>query len=69
MQITTGSGVATAAHLVIDKIDVLDRARVGFPVLCHTLPPSAPIDGLLGLDFFRDLALTIDFRMGFIILT
>jgi predicted aspartyl protease len=69
IQITTGSGIATAAQVVIDKIDVLDSERVGFPVLCHTLPPTAPVDGLLGLDFLRDQALTIDFRIGFITLT
>jgi predicted aspartyl protease len=69
IQITTGSGVETVAQVVIDKIDVLDSERVGFRVLCHTLPPTAPVDGLLGLDFLRDQALTIDFRTGFITLT
>lgn len=69
VQITTGSGSAAAAQLVLDKILALDTERVGFPVLCHTLPPSAPIDGLLGLDFFRDQLLTIDFRTGIITLT
>jgi hypothetical protein len=33
-------------------------------MVCHTLPPSASIDGLLGLDFLRDRRLTIDFRTG-----
>jgi Aspartyl protease len=74
VQITTGSGSAMAASTrcagtrVIDRILALDTERVGFPVLCHTLPPSAPIDGLLGLDFFRDQVLTIDFSAGVITL-
>jgi len=28
----------------------------------HTLPPTAMVDGLLGLDFFRGLRLMINFR-------
>jgi hypothetical protein len=35
-----------------------------FPVLGHTLPPSAGVDGLLGLDFLRGQSLTLDFRSG-----
>jgi len=42
----------------------LGHERAGFPVLAHTLPPSAGVDGLLGLDFFHNLSLTIDFRGG-----
>jgi len=37
---------------------------VDFPVLGHTSPPSAGVDGLIGLDFFRDRNLLIDFRAG-----
>ncbi len=37
-------------------------------VSCHTLPPSAGVDGLLGLDFFRGERLTVDFRTGRLIL-
>jgi hypothetical protein len=35
-----------------------------FSVLAHTLPPSAGVDGLLGLDFLRGQVLTVDFRSG-----
>jgi hypothetical protein len=34
------------------------------PILAHTLPADAGIDGVLGLDFFQGLILTIDFRAG-----
>jgi hypothetical protein len=30
----------------------------------HTLPPSAGVDGLLGLDFLRGMRFTADFRAG-----
>lgn len=50
LPVTTGSGVE----------------RVQVPILAHTLPPSAPIDGLLGLDFLRGTVLTVDLRAGVI---
>ena len=43
---------------------MLSQERNGFPVLAHTLPPSAHIDGLLGLDYMRGQMLTIDFRQA-----
>ena len=62
--VTTGSGVAYAPRIPLDKLAALGQQRITFPVLCHTLPPSAGIDGVLGLDFLRGQALTVDFRTG-----
>lgn len=64
VQITTGSGVELVPVVFLDKVTALGQVRSDFVVLGHTLPASAGIDGLLGLDFFRDQALTIDFRQG-----
>ena len=64
VQITTGSGVEFVPRVLLDRIMVLGEESADFPVLGHTLPPSAGIDGLLGLDFFRGRSLTIDFRTG-----
>jgi len=64
VQVTTGSGVEFVPRVTLDKIMALGKERAGFPVLAHTLPPSAGIDGLLGLDFFRERRLTLDFRKG-----
>jgi hypothetical protein len=61
---TTASGVEYVPLLAIDRIEVLGQQRTSFPVAAHTLPPSASIDGLLGLDFLRGGELTIDFRAG-----
>ena len=44
------------------------QERVDFAVLGHTLPPSAGVDGLLGLDFLRGQSLTVDFRTGHVTL-
>jgi predicted aspartyl protease len=64
VQVTTGSGMEFAPRLTLDKLVALGQERIDFPVLCHTLPPSAGVDGLLGLDFLRGQRLTIDFRNG-----
>lgn len=64
IQVTTGSGIEFVPCITLSKIAALGQERTGFPVLCHTLPPSAGIDGLLGLDFFRGQTLTIDFCNG-----
>jgi hypothetical protein len=63
---TTGSGVAYASHIRVSRIAALGEEKVGFPVVCYTLPPAAAIDGLLGLDFLRGRRLAIDFREGLI---
>lgn len=68
LQVTTGSGVEFAPRITLEKIAALGEERTNFPILCHTLPPSAGVDGLLGLDFFRARMLTIDFRRGQIFL-
>ena len=69
VQVTTGSGVEFAPRVVLDRIMALRQERTGFSVLGHTLPPSAGVDGLLGLDFFSGRCLTIDFHAGHVTLT
>jgi hypothetical protein len=62
LQVTTGSGIEFVPLISLIKITALGQERFNFPVLCHALPPSAGVDGLLGLDFLRGLNLTVDFR-------
>jgi len=69
VQVTTGSSVEFVARIVLDKIQALDQVRTSFRVLRHTLPTSAGVDGLLGLDFLRGQSLSIDFREGLISFT
>jgi hypothetical protein len=64
VQVTTGSGVEFAPRVELQRLTVLGQERYGLQVLGHTLPPSSGVDGLLGLDFFRGLRLTVDFRAG-----
>lgn len=67
--VVTASGVETLPVVFTKHLDALGQKRTGFPVLAHTLPPGTGLDGVLGLDFFRGLTLTIDFRQGLITLT
>ena len=69
IQVTTGSSVEFVPRVTVDRITALGQERAGFTVLCHTLPASAGVDGLLGLDFLRGQALTVDFRSGMVTLT
>ncbi len=68
VQITTGSGVEFVPRVRLDKIQALGLEHRNFNALCHTLPPSASVDGLLGLDFFHNRRLILDFRNGMITL-
>lgn len=66
VRVTTGSGVEFAPQIVVQRIEALERQQTHFPILCHTLPSSAAVDGALGLDFFRGTRLTLDFRKGLV---
>ena len=66
VELTTGSGVAYAPRLPVLRISALGHQKEEFSVLAHTLPPSAGIDGLLGLDFMQDRVLRVDFRRSLV---
>ena len=69
VQVTTGSGVESAPLVKLQRVVAFSQERVDLPVLAHTLPPTAGIDGLLGLDFLRERLLEIDFRKGLLSLS
>ena len=63
-RLATGSTVESVPCVTIDRIDDLEQSRRSLRVVCHTLPVSTRIDGLLGLDFLRGQMLVLDFRKG-----
>ena len=69
IQVTTGSAVEFCPRVVVKRIEALGRSVGDFPILCHTLPPTSQVDGLLGLDFFRGCQLNIDLKDGTITVT
>jgi predicted aspartyl protease len=64
VEVTTATNVTFARSVIIERIRAVGSERVDFPILSISLPPSANVDGLLGLDFFRGHSLLIDFRAG-----
>lgn len=64
VQVTTGSGIEFAPAITVRSISTIGHTRIEFRVLALTLPAISGIDGLLGLDFLRELRLSIDFRIG-----
>jgi predicted aspartyl protease len=64
--ITTGSGLISVPKVRIEKLTALGKEKSDFLVIAHDLPPTASVDGVLGLDFLREKVLTVDFKKGFI---
>lgn len=64
IEVTTGSGVEYVPMIAVERLEALGQTRANMRIIAHTLPPSAGIDGLLGLDFLRGQVLTIDFRQS-----
>jgi hypothetical protein len=62
VEVTTGSGLEFVPEISVRSVRALQRERGDFALLCHTLPPSATVDGVLGLDFTRGRRLIVDFR-------
>ncbi len=64
VQITTANSVQSATRITLTRLFALGQNRIGFPVVAHTLPSGAKVDGLLGLDFFQGHILMLDFQVG-----
>ena len=62
VEMTTGSGTELVPKIKLQQIETLGKRRRSLGVVAHSLPSTASVDGLLGLDFFRRLRLTVDFR-------
>ncbi len=60
--VTTASGSEQAVLFDVSSIEALGARRDRFRVLAYNLPPATGVMGLLGLDFFRNRRLVIDFR-------
>lgn len=67
--VAMGNGVEQLPKLAVNRFSALGRHRLTMPILAHSLPPAAGIDGLLGLDSLRGSILTVNFVAGQIDLT
>ena len=64
IRITTGSGTEYGTRVIVRRIECLGMERIEMPIVCYDFPPSAGIQGVLGLDFLREHKLVIDMREG-----
>lgn len=62
--ITTGSGLIAIPKIRIEKLSALGKEKTDFLINAHDLPPTASVDGVLGLDFLRGNVLMVNFVKG-----
>lgn len=67
-RVTMASGVEYCPMIVVDRLQALGKTVRRADVVCHNLPPSSRIDGLLGLSFLSRFDVRINFRLGFMTL-
>jgi predicted aspartyl protease len=68
IEIVTGSGVVQAPVLYLPSLVVLGKEVSQLEVVVHDLPPRARLDGLLGLNFFRDYNLFLNYGKGILVI-
>jgi len=67
VSIQTVGGAAKAYRYIIDSIMSIGITKRNIKVISHKMPEDAGVDGLLGLDFFENTRLIIDFKTAEII--
>ena len=65
--IQTVGGGAMAYRYIIESITALGLTKRNIKVISHAMPSGSGAYGLLGLDFFENTRLTIDFKLAEII--
>lgn len=71
VEIETANGIMQVHQIKIKNLDALGLSRPDFKVLTYDFYEKGLLsrqDGVLGLDFFQNTVLTIDFQRGFIVL-
>ena len=63
-QTITASKIETVYEYNLDNIMAIGLLRRNFKIISRPLPVGLGIDGLLGLNFFKDKELTIDFKLS-----
>ncbi len=64
MQLTSATSVETVSLVTLPRVSVLGKTVKNVEAVIKDLPPSAPVDGLLGLSFLKHFKLTLDFKKG-----
>lgn len=61
IEIATASGSVLVPILKVKSISCLGTKLKNVEVVCHSLPPESPVEGLLGLNFLVHLPTFIEF--------
>jgi len=64
IQTMTASKRETAYEFLIPNLQAIGLIRRNFKIISRKLPVGLGIDGLLGVNFFKDKNLNIDFKKG-----
>ena len=64
VQIVSVNSVTEQPVVRLNRLSALGVHRLGISVVSQQFPDEIEFDGVIGLDFFRDRKLTIDFRTG-----
>ena len=67
--VVTGSGVEEVPIIEIKALTAMGQTIENIEVMCHDLPPEAPVEGVLGLNFLMNFDVHISFSKGTIELT
>jgi len=62
IKMITGTGEEYVPSLELLKFESLGISKSNFKVLCHTMPASSTVDGVIGLNFLESSRLIIDFK-------
>ena len=68
VNVITALGRTSSKVLRINTIKTIGNFKRNYCVVVQKLPDSLFIDGIIGLDFFKNKELTINFKEGFITL-
>ncbi len=66
--ITTATSVIYAPVIVLKAVATLGMVVNDVRVICHNLPDTSRVDGLLGLSYLRNFKIEIDFKKGILTL-
>lgn len=66
LRLTTASGIAYIPIVDVTQMEALGITRKNIHVACHSFPVTSTVEGVLGLDFFKDVRLLIDFKAGYL---
>lgn len=67
-RITTATAVIYAPVITLKAVATLGIVINDVKVVCHNLPDTSRVDGLLGLSYLRNFKVEIDFKKGILTL-